>query len=102
MQTEENATGFSRISCQTPYVLNNLLCMDMKVNIVDVGKRNVMKKKTMDSDFDPKVLVEHIDMFGKKLSEWEVKFISNLIDHPPTVYTPKVVEIIHRIYNEKC
>jgi len=56
----------------------------------------------MDSDFDPKVLVEHIDMFGKKLSEWEVKFISNLIDHPPTVYTPKVVEIIHRIYNEKC
>jgi len=56
----------------------------------------------MKSDFDPKVLVEHIDAFGKKLSEWEVNFISNLMDHPPKVYTPKVVEIINRIYDEKC
>jgi len=102
MQIEENATGFSRISYQTPYVLNNLLCMDMKVSIVDAGKRNEMKRRTMNSDFDPKVLVEHIDAFGKKLSEWKVNFISNLMDHPPKVYTPKVVEIINRIYNEKC
>jgi len=53
MQIEENATGFSRINYQTPYVLNNLLCMDMKVSIVDAGKRNGMKRRTMDSDFDP-------------------------------------------------
>ena len=56
----------------------------------------------MDSKFDPHVLVEHIDTFGKKLSEWEVQFISNLIDSPPKVYTSKQVEIINRIYNEKC
>lgn len=54
------------------------------------------------NDFDPKVLVEHIDSFGKHLNEWEISFIANLLDNPPKVYTPKQIEIINRIYDEKC
>jgi hypothetical protein len=53
-------------------------------------------------EFDPKVLVEHIDSFGKGLSEWEVNFIANMIDNPPTQYTEKQKTIINRIYDEKC
>ena len=53
------------------------------------------------SDFDPKVLVEHIDSFGKNLSEWEIKFVANLIDNPPDFYSPKQIEIINRIYDNK-
>jgi hypothetical protein len=60
-----------------------------------------LKDKKM-SNFDPKVLVEHIDSFGKNLNEWEVNFIANLLDIPPKVYTPKQIEIINRIYDEKC
>jgi len=52
--------------------------------------------------FDPQVLVEHIDSFGKKLSEWEVNFIANMMDRPPETITPKQIEIIERIYDEKC
>lgn len=52
--------------------------------------------------FDPAVLVAHIDSFGKKLSDWEVGFIADLIDNPPTVYSPKRIKVINRIYNEKC
>jgi len=54
------------------------------------------------SNFDPKILVEHIDNFGKNLSAWEIKFISDLIDNPPETYSPKQIEIINRIYDEKC
>ena len=54
------------------------------------------------SEFDPKVLVEHIDSFGKHLSDWEKAFVINLMDNPPRDYSPKVVEIINRIYDEKC
>jgi len=56
----------------------------------------------MSKEFEPKVLVEHIDSFGKNLSEWEVNFIADLIDHPPKKYSPKQVKIIDRIYDEKC
>ena len=48
------------------------------------------------------VLVEHIDSFGKGLSDWEKKFIGNLIDNPPEKYSTKQIETIYRIYNEKC
>ena len=54
------------------------------------------------SEFDPKVLVDHIDSFGKGLSDWEVNFIADMIDHPPEVYSEKQVKIINRIYDEKC
>lgn len=54
------------------------------------------------TEFDPEVLVEHIDSFGKGLSEWEVNFIANLMDNPPEIYSEKQVEIINRIYDEKC
>jgi len=53
------------------------------------------------TDFDSEVLVKHIDHFGKGLSAWEIKFIANLIDHPPATYSEKQKEIINRIYDEK-
>ena len=53
-------------------------------------------------DFDPKVLVEHIDSFGHGLNEWEVNFIANMLDNPPKTYSEKQVEIINRIYDQKC
>lgn len=56
----------------------------------------------MTEEFDPKVLVEHIDSFGHGLSEWEIKFIADLIDNPPEVYSPKRIAIINRIYDQKC
>ena len=51
---------------------------------------------------DTAELVEHIDTFGKKLSNWEVNFIGSLIDDPPDEYSDKQVEVIERIYDEKC
>ena len=54
------------------------------------------------TEFDPKVLVEHIDLFGKDLTEWEVNFIADMMDHPPKKYSEKQVEIINRIYDQKC
>ena len=53
-------------------------------------------------EFDPKVLVEHIDSFGHGLTEWEVGFIADLIDNPPEVYSPKTRKVINRIYDQKC
>ena len=52
--------------------------------------------------FDTKVIVEHIDAFGKGLTDWEIKFISRLIDNPPKIYSEKQMEIVDRIYDEKC
>jgi len=37
MHVGEYVDGFSKTSYQTPYILNNLLCMHMKVSIVVVG-----------------------------------------------------------------
>lgn len=54
------------------------------------------------TDFDPNVLIEHIDSFGHGLSEWEIQFISGFIDAPLENYTPKQIAIINRIYDEKC
>lgn len=56
----------------------------------------------MSTGHEPKVLVEHIDTFGKNLTEWEIKFIANLIDNPPQFYSERQIEIINRIYDEKC
>ena len=47
-------------------------------------------------------IISHIDSYGKGLSKWEIGFISNLIDNPPKNYSEKVIDIINRIYNEKC
>ncbi len=54
------------------------------------------------TEFDSKVLIDHIDTFGKGLSKWEVDFIANLIDHPPEAFSEKQIAIINRIYDEKC
>ena len=53
-------------------------------------------------EFDPKVLVEHIDLFGRCLSEWEINFIANMLDNPPKTYSEKQIKIINRIYDQKC
>jgi len=53
-------------------------------------------------EFDPQVLVKHIDLFGKNLTDWEIKFISGLIDNPPVRYSRKQKEIIDRIYSQRC
>jgi len=53
------------------------------------------------SDFLPYELIQHIDAFGKGLSEWEVNFIADLVDHERFVYTDKMIEVIERIYKEK-
>lgn len=55
-----------------------------------------------EKEFDPAVLVEHIDSFGKRLTEWEIGFIADLMDNPPENYSPKQIEIINRIYDQKC
>ena len=47
-------------------------------------------------------LVEHIDTFGKDLNDWEIKFIADMIDNPPREYSKKQIEVINRIYDEKC
>lgn len=53
------------------------------------------------NDFDSQTLIEHIDSFGKNLSDWEIKFIAGLIDNPPEWYSPKQIKVINRIYDEK-
>ncbi len=54
------------------------------------------------NDFEPQVLVNHIDSFAHGLSEWEVKFIADMIDNPPEEYSEKQIKVIHRIYIHKC
>ena len=54
------------------------------------------------TEFDPRELVEHIDIFGTGLNSWEIKFIADLIDNPPDEYSEKQIKIINRIYDEKC
>ena len=51
---------------------------------------------------NPKLYIMHIDSFGKNLNDWEKKFIADLLDNPPKVYSPKRVETITRIYDERC
>ena len=53
------------------------------------------------TEFEPQVLVEHIDKFGKYLRNWVIVFIGDLIDNPPANYSEKQIVIINRIYNEK-
>ena len=52
--------------------------------------------------FEPVVLVNHIDSFGKGLKAWDVKFIASMIDEPPKHYTTNMIKQIHRIYDETC
>lgn len=56
----------------------------------------------MEREFASKTLVEHIDIFGKNLTEWEVNFIADLMDNPPKTYSIRQKEIINRIYDQKC
>lgn len=74
---------------------------------VDEQRKRIYKNMTeSDKDraakFEPQILVEYIDSFGKNLNDWEIKFISGLVDSPPAGYSRKQKEIIHHIYLEKC
>lgn len=53
-------------------------------------------KKTLDA------MVNHIDRFGRDLTEWEKGFIIRLTERPPDTYSPKQVAIIDRIFDERC
>jgi hypothetical protein len=45
-----------------------------------------MNDNVQPEGFEPEVLVEHIDSFGKGLSEWEINFIADMMDNPPERY----------------
>lgn len=47
-------------------------------------------------------MIKHIDTYGKGLTKWEVKFISNLVDNQRWEYSDKQIENIIRIYDNKC
>ena len=55
-----------------------------------------------ETDHDLAVLVYHIDSFGKNLSDWDIKFIANMIDNPPEEYSKNQRKQILRIYDQKC
>ena len=57
---------------------------------------------TATKEFGVREIVEHIDIFGKNLTEWEVDFIAKLVDNPEQRVTPKMEVILNRIYDEKC
>ena len=57
-----------------------------------------MSKET----FELRRIVAEIDELGLNLTHWEIQFISGLIDRSPVFYTQKQIEIIYRIYEEKC
>ena len=54
------------------------------------------------NNFEVRDIVEYIDRYGKHLTDWEVKFIADLIDNPNGYVSPKMKAVINRLYNEKC
>ena len=56
---------------------------------------------TATKKFGVREIIEHIDLFGRNLTKWEVDFIAKLIDNPEVRVTPKMEVIINRIYDEK-
>ncbi len=51
-------------------------------------------------DYLREVLVE-IDDHGKELTNWEIGFVSRLIDGEPDTFTPNETEKIQEIYMER-
>ena len=47
-----------------------------------------------------KVHVEHIDEFGKGLTDWEKNFIEDMLDED-SPSDPKI-KVVQRIYDQKC
>lgn len=58
------------------------------------------------ADFDKpeelEKIIEHIDEFGENLTDWEFNFITDMIDNPPENLSEKQINIINRIYRERC
>ena len=47
-------------------------------------------------------VIKYIDEHGKGLADWDIKFISDLIDNPQEFYSDNQITQIYRIYEEKC
>ncbi len=47
-------------------------------------------------------IINEIDRDGLFLTDWEVDFISDLIDRPRSIFTVKQEAKILIIYNERC
>lgn len=59
------------------------------------------KYDTNRSDKEYAEIVDAIDSFAHNLNDWEVNFISDLIDNPPEHYSENRRQVIERIYDEK-
>lgn len=46
-------------------------------------------------------LLEEIDDAGEDLSEWEVSFVSDLIDRQVKIFTERQAAVIRRIHEER-
>lgn len=46
-------------------------------------------------------LLTRVDTYGKGLTEWEINFVSSLIDDPPDHPSKKQIDILKRIDKEK-
>ena len=47
------------------------------------------------------VMIEEIDEFGQDLTEWEVRFIADLIDRYVTAFSSGQAKQIERIHEER-
>lgn len=47
-------------------------------------------------------MIKAIDAHGEGLTEWEVEFIASFIKYPDRFISDKQIDIIKRIYREKC
>lgn len=45
--------------------------------------------------------IKDVDENGEGLTEWEINFIAEMIDKPPTYFTEKQEDIINRIWEQK-
>jgi hypothetical protein len=60
-----------------------------------------MSRKPDKRHEDLKERVRVIDNDGENLIDWEIDFIANLIDNPPSYYSEKQEDIIERIYRQR-
>jgi hypothetical protein len=60
-----------------------------------------MPKQRLQTHKEIAELVEVIDTEGTGLDNWEIGFISGLIDNPPNHYSKQCRVIINRLYEEK-
>ena len=59
------------------------------------GERNMLKQNEAGE------IVAAIDRDGKNLTDWEIKFIEQMIDDPPCMFSVNQLALIEEIYDEK-